>query len=89
MKNIIEEMYDGDLFPIGTYNHSSKEYKKAMDELVAAESKLLASYPQIRELFNRYQSAQIEIISINNRQEFVNGFRIGAKIALEIIDTIE
>lgn len=89
MKNIIEEMYDGDLFPIGTYNHSSKEYKKAMDELVAAESELLASYPQIRELFGRYQSAQIEIISINNRQEFVNGFKIGARIALEMINSIE
>ena len=89
MKNIIEEMYDGDLFPIGTYNHSSKEYKKAMDELVAAGSELLTSYPQIRELFNRYQSAQIEIISINNRQEFVNGFKIGAKIALEMFEPIE
>ena len=53
MKNSIEEMYDGDLFPIGTYNHSSKEYKKAMDELVASGSELLTSYPQIRELFNR------------------------------------
>lgn len=38
MKSIIEEMYNGDLFPTGTYDHSSKEYKKAMDELVAAES---------------------------------------------------
>lgn len=88
MKSIIEQMYDGDLFPIGTYDHSSEEHKDAMDKLVAAESELLASYPQIKELFDCYQSAQIELISINNRQEFVNGFRIGARIALEIIGSM-
>ena len=80
--NIIEEMYNGDLFPIGTYSNTSMEYKKAMDTLVAAETELLNTYPQIRELFDRYQSAQIELISINNRQEFVNGFKMGAKLIL-------
>lgn len=88
MKSIIEQMYDGDLFPTCTYEHSSMEYKRAMDQLVAAESELLASYPQIKELFDHYQSAQIELISINNRQEFVNGFKIGARIALEIIGSM-
>ena len=87
--NIIEEMYNGDLFPIGTYSNSSKEYKKAMDTLVAAEKKLLNTYSQIRELFDRYQSAQIELISINNRQEFVNGFRIGGQMVMEMLGKIE
>ena len=36
MKSIIEQMYDGDLFPTGTYEHSSMEYKIAMDKLVAS-----------------------------------------------------
>ena len=72
--NIIEEMYNGDLFPVGTYSNSSKGYKKAMDSLVAAETELLNTYPQIRELLDKFQSAQIELISINNRPEFVNGF---------------
>ena len=57
MKSIIEQMYDGDLFPTGTYEHSSMEYKIAMDKLVASESELLA-------------------------------FRIGARIALEIIGSM-
>lgn len=83
--NIIEEMYNGDLFLIRMYSHNSKEYRKAMDDLVSAEKKLLNTYPQIKELFDKYQDAQIALISINNRQEFVSGFRIGAKIVLEII----
>ena len=87
--NIIEEMYNGDLFPIGTYCNSNKGYKKAMDALVAAEAELLAAFPQVKEIFDRYQSAQIELISINNRQEFVNGFRIGSQMVMEMIKPIE
>ena len=83
--NIIEEMYNGDLFPVSTYAHSSEEYRKAIDELVAVESELLKAFPQIRALFDKYQSAQIAVIKINNRQEFPNGFRIGAQIVMEMI----
>ena len=87
--NIIEEMYNGDLFPIGTYDHCSQEYKNTMDKLVAAEAELIKSYPQVKELFQKYQDAQIELISINNRQEFINGFRIGAQIVLEMLKAVE
>lgn len=87
--NIIEKMYDGDLFPIGTYDHRGKEYMKAMDDLISAETELLNTYPQIKELFNKYQDAQIALISINNRQEFVNWFRIGAQMAMEMIKPIK
>ena len=41
-----------------------------MDSLVATEAELLNTYPQIRKLFDKYQRAQIELISTNNRQEF-------------------
>lgn len=87
--NIIEEMYNGDLFPVGTYSHNSEEYRKVMDDLVAAESELLKAYPQIRALFDKYQDAQITIISTNNRQEFLNGFRIGAQMMLEMLKPID
>lgn len=87
--NIIEEMYNGDLFPIRMYSHNSNEYRKAMDDLVSAEKELLNTYPQIKELFDKYQDAQIALISINNRQEFVSGFRIGAKMMIELIKDID
>lgn len=66
--NIIEETYNGDLFPVGTYKHGSDEYKKAKNELTSAEAELLAAHPQIKELFDKYKRAQINFISINNRQ---------------------
>lgn len=87
--NIIEEMYNGDLFPIRMYSHNSKEYRKAMDNPISAENRLLNTYPQIKELFDKYQDAQITLISINNRQEFASGFRIGAQIMLEIAKDVD
>ena len=89
MKNIIEEMYNGDLFPIGRLNHNDAEYHKAMDNLITAESALLKTSPEIKELFDKYQDAQLQINSLSSRQEFVNGFRIGAQMALEMINPIE
>lgn len=89
MKNIIEEMYNGDLFSIGRLNHNDSEYCKAVDDLVAAESALLKTYPEVKELFAKYQDAQIQLVSLSSRQEFVNGFRAGAQMALEMIKPIE
>ena len=89
MSNIIEEMYNGDLFPSGKLNPDDNEYSKALDSLVEAENALLEAYPEIRELFTAYQNAQIAIINISNRMEFVNGFKIGAQIALEMTKPIK
>ena len=60
-----------------------------MSVISKAESELLSTYPQIRELFEKYQNAQIELITLDNRREFINGFRIGAQIALEMVKGIE
>lgn len=79
MKNIIEEMYNGDLFPIGRLNHNDAEYHKAMDNLITAESALIKTYPEIKELFDKYQDAQIQLNSLSSRQEFVNGFKVCPK----------
>ena len=89
MSNIIEEMYNGDLFPSGKLNPDDNEYSKALDSLVEAENALLEAYPEIRELFTAYQNAQIAIINISNRIKFVNGFKVGSQIALEMTKPIK
>ena len=89
MNNIIEQMYNGDLFPSGKLEYSGEDYCKAMDELVSIEDTLLKTYPQIYDSFRKYQDAQIQIMSLSNGQEFVRGFRVGAQIALEMVRPIE
>ena len=86
--NIIEEMYNGDLFPVGSNSHNNKEYRKVISDISKAESELLKAYPKARVLFERYQNAQIDLITIDNKREFVNGFRIGAQMVMEIMKAI-
>lgn len=89
MNNIIGQMYNGDLFPSGKLEYSGEDYCNAMNELVSIEDTLLKTYPQIYDLFRKYQDAQIQIMSLSNGQEFVRGFRVGAQIALEMVRPIE
>lgn len=86
---IIEEIYNGNLFPISRLSDTDREYRKTMDDLIAAETALLKTYPEIKALFDKYQDAQIQLSALNNRREFVSGFRIGAQVALEMIKPIE
>ena len=89
MKSIIEEMYNGDMFPLRTYSLDSKEYDSILGELVDSENALLHTYPEIKEMFDRYQDAQIRLTSFTNRSEFVNGVRVGAQSMLDMLKKIE
>ena len=76
MSNIIEEIYNSDLFLCRKLNTDDDEYRKALDSLVEAEDALLEDHHEIRRLFVAYQNAQIAIINISNRMEFVTGFKV-------------
>lgn len=89
MKNIIKEMYNGDLFPIGRLDCCDDEYREAMDDLIKAETELLNTSPHIKELFDKYQDAQIRLNGLNTCNEFLKGFKIGAQIMLEMTKPID
>lgn len=89
MSNIIEEIYNGDLLPIDKLCNTDKEYRKVMEKVIAAENALLNAYPEVTELFEKYQDADGQMISLSNSREFVKGFKIGAQVALEIMKPID
>ena len=89
MKNIIDEIYDNDLFHLTDISKVGKEYTDAMSRLCAAERKMLDKCPDIKETFDEYQDAQIALANLSNRQEFTKGIRIGAQLVLEMIKPIK
>lgn len=89
MKNIIDEIYDNDLFHITDVSRVGKEYADAMGRLCAAERKMLDQCPDIKETFYEYQDAQISLANLSNRQEFTKGIRVGAQLVLEMIKPIK
>ena len=87
MKNIIDELYDQDLFR--SFKIRSEEYKAALNHLVKLESEMLNTYPEIKELLDDYQSAESELTRLSNRSDFRLGVKLGAKLVLEMIKPIE
>jgi len=89
MDNLIKKMHDGELFPMHTIASQDKEYKDALNKVCELEQKILDTYPDIAELLNEFQSAQFELEKMNATQEFADGFKVGAKLMMEIFNSTE
>lgn len=88
-RNILDELYDYDLFHLTEIEDMDGSYKAAIDRLVKAEVKLKKAYPVNDEILDEYQSADIELHNLSNRNEFRKGFKVGAQLVLEMIKLIK
>lgn len=88
-KNILDELYDYDLLHLTEIEDMDGSYKAALDRLVKAEAELTKAYPDNDEILNEYQSADIELHNLSNRNEFRKGFKVGAQLVLEMIKPIK
>ncbi len=88
MKNILDELYNYDFFHPTEIEDTDGAYMTALDRLVKAEAELRSNYPERSELLDDYQSADIDLHNLSNRNEFRTGFKAGAQLILEIINPI-
>ena len=89
MKNILDKLYDCNLFHLTWITDIGDVYRKAMERLLKAETELLNAFPDCRELLDEYQSAEIDLTDLSNRYEFGKGFRLGAQLVLEMLKPIK
>ena len=78
-----------DLFHLTEIEDMDGSYKKALDRLVKAEAELKKAYPANDEILDEYQSADIELHNLSNRNEFRKVFKVGAQLVLEMIKPIK
>ena len=87
--NILEDLYYGNISPIDHNLFHDERYwtlnSHATKDLEALAGLLEGG--EMNEVFNRYQDSSGEVESYRNLLSFIDGFRLGAKIALEIADT--
>lgn len=89
MRNILDELYEYDLFHLTEIEDTDGAYKAALDRLVKAEAELRKTYPDSAEILDEYQSADIDLHNLSNRNEFRKGFKVGAQLILEMIKPIK
>lgn len=82
--NTLEDLYYGNLFPHEKVSKLDDETKELLTLLNRGEEKLTATLSnEQKETFEKYKDCNREISEICERQSFISGFKLGAKIVIE------
>ena len=85
--NVLEEFWYGNIEPAEYDASPGKEYKEMLQLISRNEDKLLATMTDAqKELFTRYADCVREYQVMAECMLFQNGFRLGAKMMLDILD---
>lgn len=86
MKILEQLWYDG-LYPSETKLSSDPQHLKQVNILLEDEERLLKMLPDdAKEIYKKYTDSREELATIENAGIFIKGFRLGAKIMLEVME---
>lgn len=82
--NILEELYYGNIFPNEKCAKLNSEVTEQLKLLNRNEEKLTETFSEEQKItFEKYKDCNREIYEICERQSFITGFKLGAKIVIE------
>ena len=88
MKSILSALYEGKIFPAEQYSPRSEEYRKIYqenyrhyDDFVETLSKL---NPPLDKRFIEIMDEQLDVIPYEFSEMFIDGFRLCARIMMDI-----
>ena len=85
--NILEELYYGNIVPNEKCAKFDDEVKELLKLLNRNEEKLAATLTELqKETFEKYKDCNREISEISEREIFLNGFRLGARIIIDVVN---
>ncbi|RGF39646.1 hypothetical protein DW050_08725 [Ruminococcus sp. AF42-10] len=85
--NILEELYYGNIVPNEKCAKFDDEVKELLKLLNRNEEKLTATLTELqKETFEKYKDCNREISEISEREIFLNGFRLGARIIIDVVN---
>ncbi len=83
---VLEDLYIGNVRPGERMFKRNSQYAKALDETVKAGDALTASLSEKqKEFFEEYMTAQREVNILTDCETFCYGFKVGAKIMMDIL----
>ena len=86
---IISELWYGNIEPQGRSIPRSKEYKQLLNKICEYEEQFRGIFsPEQQKDFEDYENATISVSAISEEASFVEGFRLGAKIMLEVLQFV-
>ena len=87
MRKTLEDLYYGNITPNEQDMAAGSELKRAVDRVARYESQLTEQLNETEQtILTKLISSQHEIDSITARENFILGFRLGARIMAECMD---
>ena len=84
--HILEDLYIGNVRPGERMFKRNSQYAKALNETVKAGDALTdVLTPEQKTLFEDYMTAQREVNVLTDCETFMYGFKVGAKIMLDVL----
>ncbi|MGN0449511.1 MAG: DUF6809 family protein [Ruminococcus sp.] len=84
--NTLEDLYYGNLFSHEKSAKLDDEVKEILKLLNRNEEKLTATLTEAqKETFEKYNDCNSEISEISERESFIKGFQLGARLIIEVI----
>ena len=86
MKSILEELFYGNVCPNTDCRSADKETKELMGYIADHHDSLLKELTdKQKETLEKFDDCYNELTDINEREIFVYAFRLGARIAIEVL----
>ena len=86
MCKLLEELWYGNISPFDSVLQDNAQMKELLNLTVRNSEKLRATLTQEqKEMFEKYEDCINEMTSLCEKEIFVYGFRLGAKIATEVL----
>ena len=87
MRNTLEDLYYGNITPGAQQIAPNSELKKATDRVTRFESQLMERLDEAGQaILVKLMESKDEVESVTARENFILGFRLGAKITMECMD---
>ena len=87
MRNILEDLYYGNITPGAQQIVPNSELKRATDRVARFESQLTERLDETgQSILAKLIESEDEVESITARENFILGFRLGARITMECMD---
>ena len=86
---VISELWYGNIEPQDRKIPRDKEYKQLLKKICEYEEQFRGIFsPEQQKDFEDYENATISVTAISEEASFVEGFRLGAKMILEVLQFV-
>ena len=87
---ILDDLYWGNINPTEKMVKENSEYRKLQKKSVALSERLRETLNrEQKEVVKEQERVQIEIMSIMEEDAFISGFRIGARVMMDVLGKYE